>query len=104
LNSITNVKLLLLVIMKAYGGVDLLFYSLLTLALHGLIWQTSRYGSEERIPGVHEHKTGWAPEQDWALRREKTPLPWQGIEPRFLSSPVCILVTRLITFTEFRIL
>jgi hypothetical protein len=52
----------------------------------------------------HEQKTGWAPEQDWALRREKTPLPWQGIEPRFLSSLVCILVTTLITFTEFRIL
>lgn len=52
LNSVTNAKLLLLVTMKAYGGVDLLFYSLLTLALHRVVWQTSRYGFEERVPGV----------------------------------------------------
>jgi hypothetical protein len=51
-NSVTNAKLLLLVTMKAYGGVDLLFYSLLTLALHRVVWQTSRYGFEERVPGV----------------------------------------------------
>lgn len=44
LNSVTNAKLLLLVIMKAYGGVELQFYSLLTLALDGFVWQTSCYG------------------------------------------------------------